>query len=116
VDGDTVDVSLLWSDAIWRIRLLDCWVVDGTEADRRAAEEIQRLTEAAMTGLGCTVFVPLPEDVHIKELLTLDRVLGRLFAGELDLGEYLISQSLATATKPKPPPKPKPVKPRRIEP
>lgn len=98
VDGDTIDVSLAWSDAIWRIRLLECWVADKTESDARARALIEDLTSRARQ---TSVFIPIGQgEAHVSELLTLDRVLGRVFANDMDLSAHLVSMGLATATKP----------------
>lgn len=97
VDGDTVDVEVR---RVIRIRLLDCWA---DETRTRNADQKQRglaakeHLRAVADGRDATLFVP-GGDV-LKDRLTLDRVLGRVWVGGEDLSELQVKGGFASKGK-----------------
>lgn len=79
VDGDTVDVELR-IDA--RIRLLDCWApesrtTDGNEKQRGLASKANLETLAQTES--AIVVIPFNHASSLADVLTLDRILGRIW-------------------------------------
>ena len=101
VDGDTIVIGLQHSGRQYPIRLLDCWAAErNTTAGQTATVAANRIIER---GKSYAVFVPLPEGCDSPlDLLSLNRVLGRVFVDGKDLGETLVRNGYASATKPKP--------------
>ncbi len=109
IDGDTVEV-LLPSTRRAHVRLLDCWapelaVLPEGPAAKHALEGL--LEETADQVL--TLFVPLPRStdgddrLDVVEILrgafSFARVLGRLYAGTVDVSEWMTEHGHATRTK-----------------
>lgn len=97
VDGDTVDVEVR---RVIRVRLLDCWAPESRTKD--AAEKQRGLAakeqlRAMADGRDATLFVAGGETV--KDRLTLDRVLGRLWVGGEELSELQVKGGFARGTK-----------------
>lgn len=93
IDGDTVIVTVPLK---LHVRLLDCWSVDGSENDKRA----KILIEEQTLNKTCVLEVPVINN-DISKILTFNRVLGRLYVGDICINEMLVEQKLATKTKKK---------------
>jgi len=79
VDGDTVDVELR-IDA--RIRLLDCWAPETRttdEAEKRRGLAAKANLESLCAGEACTVAIPFANASSVADMLTLNRILGRIW-------------------------------------
>jgi endonuclease YncB( thermonuclease family) len=103
IDGDTVVVALPGSCREWSIRLLDCWAAEMDTPQGRRAKDFLESRLAGQEGLA--VFVPAPkEPIHLlRQLVTLDRVLARLFLADgRDVSELMVAGGLASPEKPKP--------------
>lgn len=99
VDGDTVDVRLL--PPVLRVRLLACWAkeIHGAEkAEGLAAKQF--LESLCSKELPSKVFLPITGSGRLADLLTLDRVLGRLFVADQDVSQTMVAHGLATPFKP----------------
>lgn len=69
VDGDTVKLNL-WSDKVYRVRLLDCWC-PFERGHKRWKEAKQQMTEFISQAKEPSVFVPIPPDCDdVLEALT----------------------------------------------
>lgn len=103
IDGDTVVVR---SSVEYHVRLLDCWAPESRTID--AAEKQRGLkSKARMVELatGKVVRVHLPGKSNVTDMLTLGRVLGRVWIlqsglpAPTDLSSIMVAEELATATK-----------------
>ncbi len=97
VDGDTVDVEVR---RVIRVRLCDCWASETRTKD--AAEKQRGLAakehlRAVSEGRDATLFVPGGESV--KDRLTLDRVLGRVWVDGQELSELQVKGGFARGAK-----------------
>ncbi len=108
IDGDTVEV-LLPSTRRAQVRLLDCWAPELSVPEGRAAKHaVDGLLEETADQV-LTLFCPLPRStdgdqrLDLVELLrggtSFSRLLGRLFAGSIDVGEWLVDHGHAWPTK-----------------
>jgi endonuclease YncB( thermonuclease family) len=105
VDGDTIDCTVL-VPLVFRIRLLDCW----------AAETRTRDPEVKQRGLAAKAYleklighnpvrVHIPGRAKLGDMLTLDRVLGRVWPMQDgkplsgDLSARMVEAGHATTTK-----------------
>ena len=104
-DGDTVIVRLPHSDYEWAVRLLHCWVIDKTDADKTAKKRIEQVCD---DNANLVLFVPLPtgsKDTPIvnlvRSLFTFDRVLGIIFTDDhTSINDTLVREGFATTMKP----------------
>lgn len=105
VDGDTVDCTVL-VPLVFRIRLIDCW---SAETRTRDPEEKQRGLAAKsyleqLIGQD-PVRVHIPGRAKLGDMLTLDRVLGRVWPTRDgtplsgDLSSRMVEAGHATSTK-----------------
>lgn len=95
VDGDTIDVAVT---RIIRVRLLDCWA-----PEIHGPEKVKGLIsskEMAKVALNQEVTLSIPTSDDLQDSLTFGRVLGRVWIGDQDLSEYMVSKKLAGKTKP----------------
>ena len=79
VDGDTLDVELRVNA---RIRLIDCWAPESRTLD--LAEKQRGLAakanlEALTQTESCIVVIPFDSAASVGDVLTLDRILGRVW-------------------------------------
>ena len=105
VDGDTIDCTVL-VPLVFRIRLIDCWAAETRTRDR---DEKQRglAAKAYLKELigQDPVRVHIPGRAKLGDMLTLDRVLGRVWPirdGKLlagDLSARMVEAGHATITK-----------------
>lgn len=100
VDGDTVDIEVRRT---MRVRLLDCYAPETRTRDERekarglAAK--QHLTDL-IGGKEVILHVPTSHGGELSELLTLGRVLGRLFDSEgMDVSKAMCIAGHARDTK-----------------
>ena len=109
VDGDTLDCTVL-VPLVFRIRLIDCWAA---ETRTRDPEEKQRGLAAKaylkeLIGQN-PVRVHIPGRAKLGDMLTLDRVLGRVWPMQdghpvgSDLSARMVEAGHATTTKKEPP-------------
>ena len=98
IDGDTIVVRIFGYEL--NVRLLDCWApeVRGVEKpdglDSKAAL-IGRIHSASRY----SVHIPASHG-SLAEVVTLGRVLGRVFLDGEDASEFMVANGYATATKP----------------
>lgn len=97
VDGDTADVEVKF---IVRVRFLDCWAPEkytpeGKVSKARLTELVEQSTKDGV------LVVPLPESGRLADVLTLDRVLGKLWikGHEESLSEWMVKENLAKVKK-----------------
>lgn len=103
IDGDTIVVA---STVEYHVRLLDCWAPESRTKD--AGEKERGLkSKARMADLvtGKTVRVHLPGQSDITDMVTLGRVLGRVWIlhsgvpAARDVSSIMVNENLATPTK-----------------
>ena len=105
LDGDTLDVELRIPA---RIRLLSCWASESRTKDAeqklKGLAAKQHLKDLAANGLG-RVFIPTEEARSMSDVLTLERLLGRVWldGDEQDLSERQVAAGHAITTKGGPP-------------
>lgn len=106
-DGDTPLVRLRTGQQI-AVRLIDCWCPEMSEAGGAKAKEFLGLLLDGADG-ELSMWVPLARDrnadgvVDVMEILaaqSFDRVPGRLFIGESDVGEIMVERGHATRGRP----------------
>lgn len=104
IDGDTVVVR---SHVEYHVRLLDCWAPESRTSN--AKEKTRGLrSKARMQQLATDkpVRVHLPGQSDLTDMVTLGRVLGRIWVLEdnepapQDLSSIMVAEKLATPTKP----------------
>lgn len=101
VDGDTVDLELR-IDA--RIRLLDCYAPESRTTDPEekkkglAAKANMELLCQGETGI---VHIPFTHAQSLADVLTLDRILGKVWMdnSDTDLSSQQVSDGYASSTK-----------------
>lgn len=105
VDGDTVDLKVSY---VIRIRLIDCWAPESRTLDReekrrgiKATKYMQALAEERPK-----VRLHIPGGNSLADILTFDRILGRIWRldedgipEERDLSETMIGAKHATRRK-----------------
>lgn len=103
IDGDTVVVR---SEVEYHVRLLDCWAPESRTTD--LAEKTKGLkSKARMTEIatGKPVRVHMPASGSVTDMVTMGRVLGRVWITQdgkpeqIDLSGLMVSEGLATTTK-----------------
>jgi endonuclease YncB( thermonuclease family) len=96
VDGDTVDVEIRIP---LRVRLIDCWAPEKYEGKIGPAAT-QSMTTMADKQWG-VLFVPTQEAQSLTDVLTFDRVLGKIWidGNTLDISERQVRKNLASRTK-----------------
>ena len=101
VDGDTLDIVLRIP---MRIRLLDCWSPESrtlNEAEKvKGLAAKQRLCELVEGNHG-QVFIPTSNATSIKDVLTLDRLLGKVWMDgqQVDLSTAQVVEGHASSRK-----------------
>lgn len=103
IDGDTVVVR---SEVEYHVRLLDCWAPESRTKDleekTRGLKSKARMTEIAD---GKAVRVFMPDSGNVTDMITMGRVLGRIWIisdGEpepIDLSGIMVNEGLATPVK-----------------
>ncbi|MFH1184689.1 MAG: hypothetical protein V1755_06575 [Chloroflexota bacterium] len=98
-DGDTVEVSVLGSDRLYALRLIDCWAPEsncpaGKQSTAKAEELIGKAKALA-------IFIPAPHDpLRLLRSITFDRIPAYLFlSGSVTLNEAMVKAGHAAATK-----------------
>ena len=106
-DGDTVEVRLRTGQVV-AVRLQDCWVA---ELNTKEGEKAKAFLDDLLSQWDSAIRlgVPLPHDTDndgvvdvtelLKQVVSFDRVVGRLWLGSEDLSEYLVRHGYATRTK-----------------
>jgi endonuclease YncB( thermonuclease family) len=94
-DGDTLTVEVRMRV---NTRLLSCWSPELREPKGPAARD--HLTALA-AGRDGTLEIPLDRADNLADVLTLGRVLGRVWIDGKDVGAVMVSEGLATKTKQK---------------
>ena len=101
VDGDTLDVELR-VDA--RIRLIDCWApesrtlnLDEKQRGLAAKANLEALTQTE----SCIVVIPFDSAASVGDVLTLDRILGRVWMDghDADLSTQQVVGGFSTTAK-----------------
>lgn len=102
VDGDTVDVRV---QLTFRVRLLDCWAPESHETGRpgeKAAGLVakQDLAGKVLAKTG-TVWIPIAGATQMLDVMTMERVLGRVWVDGMDqdLSEWQRRRGNASRTK-----------------
>lgn len=101
VDGDTLDIELRIN---CRVRLLDCWAPE-TRTHDHAEKKLglaakDNLLDLTRAGNG-VVFIPTGQAHSVGDLLTLDRILGRVWIDgqDFDLSTQQVAAGKASTTK-----------------
>jgi endonuclease YncB( thermonuclease family) len=99
LDGDTLEVEVRRTV---RIRLLDCWAPETRTRD--AAEKVLgKAAKAALVELALSrdvrVDVPIEAQGKFGDAMSMGRVLGHVYLGDLSLAEVMVMAGHATATK-----------------
>ena len=101
MDGDTLDVELRIPA---RIRLLGCWSPESRTKSiaekKRGLAAKANLSDLTANGHG-QVFIPTGAALSVKDVLTLDRLLGRVWMDgqEEDLSSQQVKAGHATESK-----------------
>lgn len=101
VDGDTLDVELRIPA---RIRLLDCWAPESRTldlAEKKLGIKAKQAMEQLTAGGHGQVFIPSGSAHSIKDIITLDRLLGRVWmdGNDFDLSTEQVAMGNASTTK-----------------
>ena len=99
VDGDTVDVEVRRRV---RIRLLECWAPETRTRDadekRRGLAAKQHMRQMVMDKQ-VTLHIPTDGSGDMKQVLTLNRLLGRLYLEGNDVSAAMVAAGHATREK-----------------
>jgi endonuclease YncB( thermonuclease family) len=94
-DGDTLTAEVTLR---LNVRLKDTWAKELNQSGgKEAAERMHRLAN----GKSGTLEIPLDGADNVADVLTLGRVLGRVWIDGKDVGAVMVSEGLATKTKQK---------------
>lgn len=99
IDGDTLRVLV---ERKLIVRLLHCYAAETrtTNLKEKRRGELAKQYMQAMLPLGHPVTVHIPANtIDFSDLLTLNRVLGRVWSDGRDLSEEMVAAGHATATK-----------------
>ena len=109
VDGDTIDVQIIKTV---RVRLKDCWCPETRTRDLEEKEKGLAAKAHIKTLLGeqelyfgeskykqAILHIPADEDDDIKDILTLNRILGYIFVDGQDISSKMVADGHATKTK-----------------
>ena len=109
VDGDTIDVQIIKTI---RVRLKDCWCPETRTRDLEEKEKGLAAKAHIKTLLGeqelyfgeskykqAILHIPADEDDDIKDILTLNRILGYIFVDGQDVSSKMVADGHATKTK-----------------
>ena len=92
-DGDTVSVEIRVKA---NVRILDCWSPELSQpGGREAAARMQRLA----VGKDGLLEIPLDRADNLADVLTLGRVLGRVWVDGRDVGAVMVAEGFATREK-----------------
>ena len=92
-DGDTVSVEIRIKA---NVRLLDSWSPELSQpGGREAAARMQRLA----VGKDGLLEIPLDRAGNVADVLTLGRVLGRVWVDGRDVGSVMVAEGFATREK-----------------
>jgi endonuclease YncB( thermonuclease family) len=98
IDGDTVDVSV---PIVVRIRLKDCWSPEINTKNEpehtRGVEAKEFLKQQLPKGQAITLHVDFNTDV--KDVLSLNRILGTLWKGDDNVSSIMVRNGYATSEK-----------------
>lgn len=114
-DGDTLKLKPTWSELEFTLRLLDCWCPeiemrgkarDYTvqrqakikQAGVAARDELQRVLSDA-SRLSFAIPFTIFSDLKMSQMLTFGRVLGHLWADDINVAAHLVEKGLAFRTK-----------------
>lgn len=99
VDGDTVDVEIR---RVVRVRLLDCWAPESRTTDlaeKARGLAAKRYLKNLIDGEDVVLHIPTDGSDNVASILTLNRVLGKLFIDGSDVSEVVVNAGHATKTK-----------------
>ena len=109
VDGDTIDVQIIKTV---RVRLKDCWCPETRTRDLEEKEKGLAAKSHIKTLLGeqelyfgepkykeAILHIPADEEDDIKDILTLNRILGYIFVDGQDVSSKMVADGHATKTK-----------------
>ena len=109
VDGDTIDVQIIKTV---RVRLKDCWCPETRTRDLEEKEKGLAAKAHIKTLLGeqelyfgeskykkAILHIPADEEDDIKDILTLNRILGYIFVDGQDISSKMVADGHATKTK-----------------
>ena len=109
VDGDTIDVQIIKTI---RVRLKDCWCPETRTRDLEEKEKGLAAKAHIKTLLGeqelyfgeskykkAILHIPADEEDDIKDILTLNRILGYIFVDGQDVSSKMVADGHATKTK-----------------
>ena len=102
VDGDTLDVEITRTI---RVRLKDCWCPETRTRDleekKKGLAAKAHLKSLLSDDKDVVLFIPADSDGDIKDVFTLNRVLGYIFIDEDNVSSRMVADGHATAKKTK---------------
>ena len=109
VDGDTIDVEIVKKI---RVRLKDCWCPETRTKDLEKKEKGLAVKDHVEILLGkqelyfgepkykeAILHIPADEEDDIKDILTMNRILGYIFVDGQDISSKMVADGHATKTK-----------------
>lgn len=102
VDGDTLDIEVTRTI---RVRLLDCWCPETRTRDleekKKGLAAKAHLNKLLSDSEDVVLFIPADSDGDIKDVFTMNRVLGYIFIDEENVSSRMVADGHATVVKEK---------------
>ena len=102
VDGDTLDVEITRTI---RVRLKDCWCPETRTRDlvekKKGLAAKDHLKSLLSDSKDVVLFIPADSDGDIKDVFTLNRVLGYIFIDSQNVSSRMVADGHAVAKKEK---------------
>ena len=100
VDGDTLDVEITRTI---RVRLKDCWCPETRTRDleekKKGLAAKDHLMNLLQDNKDTVLFIPADSEGDIKDVFTLNRVLGYIFINSEDVSSRMVADGHATEKK-----------------
>ena len=100
VDGDTLDVEIT---STIRVRLKDCWCPETRTRDleekKKGLAAKDHLMNLLQDNKDTVLFIPADSEGDIKDVFTLNRVLGYIFINSEDVSSRMVADGHATEKK-----------------
>jgi endonuclease YncB( thermonuclease family) len=97
LDGDTVEIKLFALTV--HLRLLNCWAPEIHGNEKPQGDESKKFLQGLVTRGTLKAFIPFKGNGVFANILTLGRVLGRLYVADQDVSEIMCKHGFATPTK-----------------
>ncbi len=108
IDGDTVEVAVIDTITgrtgltLFSVRLLDCWAPESRGPEREAGLMSKRYLQGLFDSnpQQKSLWIPFTDAQHtLATIMSMGRVLGRIFIGPIDVSGLMVSAGYAAATK-----------------